>query len=123
MNTRVFANPENGKDWAKSVQQRNLEVLCVSQFTLYAKLKGNKPDFHYAMGGERSEPMFDDLVEQLRAAYTDDAIKKGVFGADMQVEIVNDGPVTIVLDSNSRQPVIKETVPGAAAGAGGEAAK
>lgn len=68
------------------------EILCVSQFTLYGDTSsGNRPGFKDAAEGEAAEPLYDDVCERLGA-------EKGVFGADMRVEIINDGPVTILID-------------------------
>jgi D-aminoacyl-tRNA deacylase len=68
------------------------EVLCVSQFTLYGDArKGNRPSFVAAAPGKVAEPLYDRFCERLGA-------KKGVFGADMQVSLVNDGPVTLMLE-------------------------
>nr|POF02426.1 peroxidase 19 [Quercus suber] len=74
---------------------------CVSQFTLYGILKGNKPDFHVAMPPQTAKPFYASLVERFQKSYKPDAIKDGVFGAMMQVNLVNDGPVTMQLDSHS----------------------
>jgi len=69
------------------------EILCISQFTLYGDArKGNRPSWMEAAGGEEAEPLYDLVCEKLGA-------KKGVFGADMKVELVNDGPVTMVLET------------------------
>jgi len=69
------------------------EVLCVSQFTLYGDArKGNRPSYVEAAPGEEAEPLYDRFCEQLGAA-------KGVFGACMGVALVNDGPVTLLLES------------------------
>jgi D-tyrosyl-tRNA(Tyr) deacylase len=69
------------------------EVLCVSQFTLYADAgKGNRPSFVGAAPAEKAEPLYDRFCERLRA-------RRGRFGARMAVELVNDGPVTILIDS------------------------
>ncbi|KAK2972880.1 hypothetical protein RJ640_029997 [Escallonia rubra] len=81
------------------VMQRNYEVLLVSQFTLYGILKGNKPDFHVAMPPDRARPFYASLVEKFEKSYRPDAVKDGVFGAMMKVNLVNDGPVTMQLDS------------------------
>ena len=89
-----------GKPWAYSVTQAGLDVLLVSQFTLYAQLKGNKPDFHRAMPPERSRPYWDAFVRRVTQARKGLPVATGTFGAYMAVELVNDGPVTIVLDSN-----------------------
>ena len=68
------------------------EVLCVSQFTLYGDArKGNRPSFVAAAPGEAAERLYERFCEAASA-------KRGVFGADMQVELVNDGPVTLLLE-------------------------
>ena len=69
------------------------EILCVSQFTLYGDTrKGNRPGWSEAAGGEEAEPLYDLVCEKLGA-------KKGIFGADMKVDLVNDGPVTLLLET------------------------
>uniref|UniRef100_A0A8C1D4W1 D-aminoacyl-tRNA deacylase 1 n=1 Tax=Cyprinus carpio carpio TaxID=630221 RepID=A0A8C1D4W1_CYPCA len=98
LNLRLFED-ENGRAWSRSVMDRELEVLCVSQFTLQCILKGNKPDFHSAMPAELAQPFYNNMLEQLREAYKAELIKDGQFGAKMQVLIQNDGPVTIQLES------------------------
>lgn len=78
------------------------EILAVSQFTLYASTrKGNRPSWGRAAPGPVSQPLFDQFLDRLAAALGR-PVPTGVFGADMQVSLVNDGPVTIALDS--RQP-------------------
>jgi D-tyrosyl-tRNA(Tyr) deacylase len=68
------------------------EVLCVSQFTLYGDArKGNRPSYVAAARPEHAEPLYERVCERLGA-------RRGVFGADMAVELVNDGPVTLLLD-------------------------
>lgn len=103
LNLRIF-DDEDGKRWAKSAKDLNLEVLCVSQFTLYNVLKGNKPDFHNAMTSEQSEKFYNEFLDEMKKSYRADAIKNGLFGADMQVHIQNDGPVTIDVVSNCQPP-------------------
>jgi D-tyrosyl-tRNA(Tyr) deacylase len=95
---RLFPDA-NGKNWTKSVVDIEGSLLLVSQFTLCHVLKGNKPDFHNAMNGAESRPMFDKLVMTIQKAYRTDRVATGAFGEHMQVNIVNDGPVTITLDS------------------------
>ncbi|HMU27369.1 MAG TPA: D-aminoacyl-tRNA deacylase [Solirubrobacterales bacterium] len=69
------------------------EILCISQFTLYGDTrKGNRPSWIEAAGGEEAEPLYDLVCEKLDA-------KKGIFGADMKVELVNDGPVTLLVET------------------------
>uniref|UniRef100_A0A3Q2NZW0 D-aminoacyl-tRNA deacylase n=1 Tax=Fundulus heteroclitus TaxID=8078 RepID=A0A3Q2NZW0_FUNHE len=98
LNLRLFED-ENGRAWAKSVMERDFEVLCVSQFTLQCILKGNKPDFHSAMPAELAQPFYNSILESMRSAYKPELIKDGKFGARMQVNIQNDGPVTVELTS------------------------
>ncbi|KAL3873545.1 hypothetical protein ACJMK2_036645 [Sinanodonta woodiana] len=100
LNLRIF-DDDDGKRWSKSVMDKQYEVLCVSQFTLNMILKGNKPDFHDAMGPEVSEQFYENFLQQMREAYTPEKIKDGKFGAMMQVHIQNDGPVTIPLETPS----------------------
>ena len=77
------------------------EALAVSQFTLMASTKkGNRPGYSRAARPEQSSPMFDEFVALL-AATLGKSVPTGIFGADMQVALINDGPVTIWLDSQS----------------------
>ncbi|KAL9234020.1 hypothetical protein vseg_008942 [Gypsophila vaccaria] len=99
LNMRLFPNEKTDKAWDQNVMQRNYEVLLVSQFTLYGVLKGNKPDFHVAMPPQLAKPFYESLVDKFRKSYKSDMIKDGVFGAMMKVNLVNDGPVTMQLES------------------------
>ena len=93
---RIF-NDEEGK-MNLSVRDVGGEVLAVSQFTLLADTKkGKRPSFVGAAPPEEAEPLFDYLCERLRAAGVV-SVKTGSFGAMMSVALVNDGPVTIVLE-------------------------
>ena len=96
---RIF-NDEQGV-MNRSVLDAGGEVLAVSQFTLFASCKkGNRPGYSRAARGEISQPMFDSFVTAMAAALGK-PVPTGVFGADMQVALVNDGPVTIWLDSKA----------------------
>ena len=87
----------------RSVQECGGEVLAVSQFTLYASTrKGNRPSSSAAARPEVAQPGFDAFVATL-AAELGKPVPAGVFGARMQVALVNDGPVTISLDSRNRE--------------------
>ena len=101
LSTRLWANSD-GKTWSESVQSQNYEVLLVSQFTLHGVLKGNKPDFHLSMAPEEAEKMFQNIVTQVQTKHKGgkERVRVGLFGASMQVELVNDGPVTLILDSD-----------------------
>lgn len=100
LNMRLFPNESTGKAWDQNVMQRNYGVLLVSQFTLYGILKGNKPDFHVAMPPERAKPFYQSLVDKFQKSYNLSSVKDGVFGSMMKVNLVNDGPVTMQLDSS-----------------------
>ncbi|RCH84066.1 D-tyrosyl-tRNA(Tyr) deacylase [Rhizopus stolonifer] len=98
LNVRVF--DDNGVMWKKGVKDAGLELLCVSQFTLQGTaVKGNKPDFHRAMKTEPAKAMYQQFLIKLGKAYEPSKIQDGVFGAMMLVDIANDGPVTLELDS------------------------
>ncbi|XP_062095841.1 uncharacterized protein LOC133801613 [Humulus lupulus] len=99
LNMRLFQNEETGRGWDQNVMQRKYEILLVSQFTLYGFMKGNKPDFHVAMAPQKAEPFYASLVDRFKKSYNPDVIKDGIFGAKMKVSLVNDGPVTMQLDS------------------------
>lgn len=93
---RVFADEDDKMNL--SVAQTGGAVLAVSQFTLLGDArKGNRPSFVEAAPPEEAEPLFDYLCERLREAGVPE-VKAGSFGAMMDVELVNDGPVTLVLE-------------------------
>ncbi|KAF8643739.1 hypothetical protein HU200_066805 [Digitaria exilis] len=103
LNMRLFPNENTGKVWDQSVSLRSILTRIVSQFTLYGILKGNKPDFHVAMPPAKAKPFYASLVEKFQRSYSADSVKDGVFGAMMKVSLVNDGPVTMHVDSPSLQ--------------------
>lgn len=82
-----------------SVIDQKYELLVVSQFTLYHKLKGNKPDFHNARDHEEAKEIYLNFVQTLKDEYAEDKVQMGAFGEYMSVDLSNDGPVTIALDS------------------------
>lgn len=98
---RIF--PDDAGVMNLSVQDTHGEVLAVSQFTLLASTrKGNRPSYINAAGHELAVPLYEAFCDQLADTLGRD-VKRGVFGADMQVALVNDGPVTIVIDSRLRE--------------------
>jgi len=93
---RIFSDAE-GK-MQHSIGDIGGEILVVSQFTLLANFaKGNRPSFHDAAKPEVAKFLFDEFVEGLRSQLSS-KILTGIFGADMQVSLCNDGPVTIILE-------------------------
>ncbi|MGM9823506.1 MAG: D-aminoacyl-tRNA deacylase [Muribaculaceae bacterium] len=100
-NMRIF-DDENGV-MNRSVMDVNGEILAVSQFTLNASTKkGNRPSYIHAAGHELAVPLYDGFCNELQNI-TGKTVQKGVFGADMKVELINDGPVTIIVDSKLKE--------------------
>ena len=98
VNLRVF-DDENGV-MNKSILDTNGSILSISQFTLYANTKkGNRPSYIDALKGELSTKLYDEFNEKLNEIVP---TKTGIFGADMKVSLVNDGPVTIIINSKER---------------------
>jgi D-tyrosyl-tRNA(Tyr) deacylase len=101
VNMRLFPLEGEEHGFERAVLEIGGSVLLVSQFTLYASTrKGRRPSFTAAAPGPVSEPIFERVVQAFRERGVH--AETGVFGAYMQVELVNDGPVTIMLDSQER---------------------
>ena len=97
INLRVFSD-ENDK-MNLSLLDIKGEILLISQFTLYGDArKGRRPNFMNALGGEEAKKFYDKFIEMMKE--TGLKVQTGIFGADMKVDIKNDGPVTILLDSS-----------------------
>ncbi len=93
---RIF-DDENGKI-NRSIYDVDGKILSISQFTLYADAKkGNRPSFTDALGGDRAKELYLYFNECLRNLSLE--VEEGIFGADMKIALVNDGPVTVILDS------------------------
>jgi D-tyrosyl-tRNA(Tyr) deacylase len=98
---RVF-NDEKGV-MNKSVKEVDGNILLISQFTLHASTKkGNRPSYIKASKSNFAIPMYEKMIVQLNKLLGK-AVETGVFGADMKVELLNDGPVTIFIDSKNRE--------------------
>lgn len=97
---RIFADPQGMMNC--SIQEAGGSFLVVSQFTLHASTKkGNRPSFVQAARPEVAIPLYTTFLERL-SAESGRPVHSGVFGADMQVHLINDGPVTIIMDSKDR---------------------
>lgn len=97
INLRIFSD-ENDK-MNLSLKDTNGELLLISQFTLYAECKksGNRPSFSDSAKPETAIPLYEYFVEECKKQIP--VVQTGIFGADMKVNLLNDGPVTIILDS------------------------
>jgi D-tyrosyl-tRNA(Tyr) deacylase len=97
---RIFADPQGMMNC--SIQEAGGSFLVVSQFTLHASTKkGNRPSFVQAARPEVAIPLYNAFLERL-STESGRPVHSGVFGADMQVHLMNDGPVTIILDSKNK---------------------
>lgn len=95
VNLRVF-DDENGI-MNKSLLDKSYSILSVSQFTLYGDAsKGRRPSYVNALNGSLAKPLYDKFNEELRKYGVE--VETGIFGADMKVELINDGPITIMLE-------------------------
>lgn len=101
VNLRIFDDEDGVMN--RSVLDANGEILVISQFTLYASTrKGNRPSYIRAARPEISVPLYEKFIDTLENILGK-RVKKGIFGADMKVTIVNDGPVTILIDTKNRE--------------------
>lgn len=98
-NLRLFEDRD--KHFEKSLLETEKKALVISQFTLYAGCKkGRRPEFSKAAKGETAEPIYEKFIEKLRSAGIQ--VETGVFGALMDITLTNQGPITIILDSNQK---------------------
>lgn len=98
---RIF-NDSDGK-MNLSLADVHGEVLVISQFTLHAKTKkGNRPSYIDAARPEIAVPLYLEFINQLKFSIGENKVAQGEFGADMKIQLINDGPVTIIIDSKDR---------------------
>ncbi len=101
INLRIFVD-DDGK-MNLSIKDINGDILLISQFTLYALTKkGNRPSFIKSAKPQKAIPLYEKMIKKL-SDLLGKPIKTGEFGADMQVSLVNDGPVTIVIDTENKE--------------------
>lgn len=100
LNLRIF-NDNNGV-MNLSIQDIKGQIIVVSQFTLHASTKkGNRPSYIRASKPDFALPMYNDFIKYLKLSSLD--IQSGIFGADMKINLINDGPVTIIIDSKNKE--------------------
>jgi D-aminoacyl-tRNA deacylase len=111
VNLRIFSSTptlpkgEGGKNEVMNLSVKDIDgdIIVVSQFTLHASTKkGNRPSYIKAAKPEIAIPLYENFVQQLEAA-VGKKVQTGIFGADMKVALVNDGPVTIIIDSKNKE--------------------
>lgn len=101
INLRIFSD-NNGK-MNNDITSINGEILVVSQFTLYGDArKGRRPSYSDAEKGEKAEKTYENFIIKLKNRYVPGKVKSGKFGAMMDVSLINDGPVTVLLDSEKK---------------------
>lgn len=95
---RIFSDAQDKMNL--SVRDIDGEILVISQFTLCSDngKSGNRPSFAFAEKPERASALYELMISEMKNLYVPDKIKTGVFAADMKVELLNDGPVTIILE-------------------------
>jgi D-tyrosyl-tRNA(Tyr) deacylase len=97
-NLRIFEDDEDKMN--KSVKDVSGEILVISQFTIYGETaKGNRPSFTEAAKPEEAIPLYEKFVSRVKTNIGQDKVKEGIFGAMMDIEIINYGPVTLIVES------------------------
>ena len=119
LKTRLWEDGK-GRAWGKNVVENDYQIMLVSQFTLYNKFKGTKPDFHLAMQGLPAKELYEQFLKDLSHEYKAmqsklkiktkkrDPVLPGAFGQHMNIEMVNDGPVTLVIESKKDPKEVKK---------------
>lgn len=99
---RIFNDPDGVMNL--SIQDVGGKIIVVSQFTLHASTKkGNRPSYIRAARPETAIPLYEQLIEEFKKVLGNTKVGTGIFGADMQVYLVNGGPVTIMMDSKNKE--------------------
>ncbi|HMW37949.1 MAG: D-tyrosyl-tRNA(Tyr) deacylase [Saprospiraceae bacterium] len=98
---RIFSDEQGQMNL--NLKEINGQIMVVSQFTLFASTKkGNRPGFTRSAKRPVAEPIYDAFIQGMSAMHPE-KVKTGIFGADMQIELLNDGPVTIIIDTKAKE--------------------
>lgn len=101
VNMRIFSDEQGLIN--KALNDIGGEILLISQFTLFAATKkGNRPGFTRAARPEQAIPLYEEMIARL-STLLGNTVQTGIFGADMQISLINDGPVTILLDTRNKE--------------------
>jgi len=101
VNMRIFSDEQGLMN--RSLADINGNILLISQFTLYAATKkGNRPSFTRAARPDKAIPLYEEMIRQL-GILLNKPVQTGIFGADMKISLVNDGPVTIIIDTKNKE--------------------
>ena len=101
VNMRIFSDEQGLMN--KALNDIGGEILLISQFTLFAATKkGNRPGFTRAARPERAIPLYEEMIARL-STLLGNTVQTGIFGADMQISLINDGPITILLDTRNKE--------------------
>ncbi|KAF2726270.1 putative aminoacyl-tRNA hydrolase [Polychaeton citri CBS 116435] len=100
LKVKLWNDPTTDAKWKRNVVDIQGDILCVSQFTLLASTKKGNPSFHRSADPAKGKELYDHFIGKVRESYVGDRVKDGVFQAMMDVGLVNDGPVTIEIDTS-----------------------
>lgn len=102
INLRIFS--DSNEKINLSLLDKQFEILVVSQFTLFASTKkGNRPSFTKSAEPSYAKKLYNSFINDIGLLYDNEKVQSGVFGADMKIELLNDGPVTLYIDTKDKE--------------------